>query len=131
MDCFLYSKIRLTSIATTTLYNHYHVFVTGYWVKAWENPWLTGWRTCTTTATTSYFTTICWVSFFFYSLLIFLCLIENVLQEKFEDTNDVITIRNLRKDRQTMIDIILHRKLMIEQHEPPLKTRLNSGPTEG
>jgi hypothetical protein len=69
--------------------------------------------------------------FFFYSLLIFLCLIENVLQEKFEDTNDVITIRNLRKDRQTMIDIILHRKLMIEQHEPPLKTRLNSGPTEG
>jgi hypothetical protein len=56
--------------------------------------------------------------FFFYSLLIFLCLIENVLQEKFEDTNDVITIRNLRKNRQTMIDIILHRKLMIEQHEP-------------
>ena len=33
--------------------------------------------------------------------------------------------------RQTMVNIALHRKLKIEQHEPQEKTRVNSGAPEG
>jgi len=52
--------------------------------------------------------------------------------EKFEDTKWVTISRKTKRTKeQTMICKTLHRKLTFEQHEPPLKSGVNSGAPEG